>query len=45
LFLPGQQIAGLLTAGGPTGAGGGSIGLLTNAPHTAQAMSDAPPEL
>jgi len=45
LFLPGQQIAGLLTAGGPTGAGGGSIGLLTNTPHTAQAMSDAPPEL
>jgi len=45
LFLPGQQVAGLLTAGGPTGAGGGSIGLLTNTPHTAQAMSDAPPEL
>jgi len=45
LFLPGQQVAGLLTAGGPTGAGGGSIGLLTNTPHTAQAMSDAPPDL
>jgi len=45
LFLPGQQVAGLLTAGGPTGAGGGSIGLLTNTPHTSQAMSDAPPEL
>ena len=45
LFLPGQQVAGLLTAGGPAGATGGSIGLLTNSPHTAQAMSDAPPEL
>lgn len=46
LFLPGQQAVGLLTGSGGTGPGaGGSIGLLTNTPSTAQAMSDAPPEL
>ena len=45
LFLPDQQIAKFLTAGGPTGAGAVSISIITSTPHTTQAMSDAPPEL
>jgi len=43
LFLPSQQSVGLLT--GPGTGPSGSIGLLTNSASTAQAMSDAPPEL
>jgi len=43
LFLPSQQTVGLLA--GPGSGPSGSIGLLTNSPSAAQAMSDAPPEL
>ena len=47
LFLPGQNVTGLLTNGpaGTAGRSGGSIGLLTNTPHSAQVFSDKPPEL
>ena len=51
LFLPGSQnVTGLLTNGSAAATaagagGGGSVGLLTNAPHSAQIFSDLPPEI